>query len=405
MSSPAPLEEPALAPPHPPRRVARATDTDPARFDALDQWRGLIIVLMAIDHASYFVAKAHPGEFWGLPLPVYQSAAAFLTRFVTHVAAPGFFFLMGASVVLLAAARRRDGWTGGRIVRHLVSRGILLIVLQHVVENPAWLLGTLGNQIPLVPPPGGGTEVMLHFGVLYGLGASMIVCALLLAAPSVVLVILAVGAIVLTQLYTPSADQAGTLFSPLLRLLLIPGHTNAWQVFYPLVPWFPLAAFGMVFARILRGGRAPLIAQSWLIGIACLVGFAVIRLLNGFGNIHPVDGSGWIAFLNVTKYPPSLAFLLLTMGMNLIALSLLSRLRGWWRSRSAPLMVFGQSALAFYLLHLYVYALAGLGFPDGSSRTVMYAVWLLGLVVLYPVCRRYRTFKQGRPTDSVWRMF
>ncbi len=205
------------------------------------------MVLMAVDHASYFVAKAHPGEFWGVSPPRYDSAAAFLTRFVTHLAAPGFFFLTGASVVFLAASRRRAGWSEGRIARHLVTRGFLLVVLQQFVENPAWLFGPGGAAVP-----GGGGAVMLHFGVLFGLSAAMVVCAALLRAPAVVLGGLGSGAVLLTQVLTPGPDQAATPFSPLVRLLLIPGHTDARQVYYPLLPWSGIAALGMVFARAIQ---------------------------------------------------------------------------------------------------------------------------------------------------------
>src|SRR5436190_4841829 len=137
------------------------------RLLPLDALRGLIMVLMSLDHANYFVAREHGrGEFWFLPLPTYSDALTFLTRFVTHFSAPGFFFLMGAGMSLFAASRRRLGWTEGAISRHLLVRGALLIVLQLAVENRAWPLGL---------PPGVPDIFSLYFGVLYGLGAAMIV--------------------------------------------------------------------------------------------------------------------------------------------------------------------------------------------------------------------------------------
>ena len=107
------------------------------RFVALDLHRGLIMVLMAIDHASYFVARVHALEFWGAPLPVYSDACWFWTRWVTHPVAPGFFFLMGAGIALFADARHRSGWGEGRITRFFAIRGALLICLQMLIENPA----------------------------------------------------------------------------------------------------------------------------------------------------------------------------------------------------------------------------------------------------------------------------
>jgi uncharacterized membrane protein len=217
--------------------------------------------------------------------------------------------------------------------------------------------------------------------------------------------VLGAAAILVTQVVIPRPEAAATLYSPFLRLLVIPGHTNAWQVFYPVLPWFGVAALGMVFARAVQHSPARALSRAWVIGLVCLAAFVLVRVLGGFGNIHPVDGPGWIAFLNVTKYPPSLAFLLLTLGLDLILLSALNAAGGWLRGQNSPLLVFGQSALAFYLLHLYTYALMGLFFSGGASRLTMYAGWLVGLVALYPVCSRYRAFKQQKSPDSLWRLF
>lgn len=378
------------------------------RLAALDLLRGLIIVLMAVDHASYFVARRHRGEFWGIALRGYESSIAFLTRFVTHLAAPGFFFLMGASIVFMAESRRRDGWTAGRITRFLATRGLLLILLQQLVENPAWVLGDLASTAPPFgpPPPGRGGPETLHFGVLYGLGAAMIVCGVLVAAPTMLLALLGAGAILLTHAVLPPADEARVLFSPAARLLAIPGRTGAWQVFYPLLPWFGVAALGMGFGRALRADAERVLRGAWMAGVACLTAFVAVRTLGGtFLNVHPFAGGGWMDYLNVVKYPPSIAFLLLTLGTNLVLLSMLHAAAGRMAAPNAPLMVFGQSALAFYLLHLYVYLALGLPWPGGASWPVMYAMWAVGLVLLYPACRAWRAFKQRRPPHSVARLF
>ena len=105
---------------------------------ALDALRGLIVVLMAVDHANYFVAQQHPqGEHWGGPFPVYESALHFITRLITHPVAPGFSFLMGVGMVLFSESRRRRGWGEWAIVRHFLIRGTVLIVLQFTVVNIA----------------------------------------------------------------------------------------------------------------------------------------------------------------------------------------------------------------------------------------------------------------------------
>ncbi len=130
------------------------------RLLSIDALRGLIMVLMAVDHANYFVARMHPnGEFWGIPLPRYDSVLAFLTRFVTQPCAPGFFFLMGVGMFLFANSRRNQGWTETRILRHFIFRGVILVLLQFFLENAAWLLGPSTE----FHPPGGGGQVWPYF--------------------------------------------------------------------------------------------------------------------------------------------------------------------------------------------------------------------------------------------------
>lgn len=363
------------------------------------------MAIMALDHASYFVAHVHPGEFWGLPLPEYTDALSFLTRFVTHLCAPGFFFLMGVSVTMLASSRRHAGWTDSAIRRHLITRGLLLIIIQLLVENPAWLLGPLSKAGHA--PPGGGDTVLLHFGVLYGLGAAMIVCALLLRLNSVVVIAVSIAAVIVTQLLTPGPSEVEVLYSPLVRLLLIPGRSQIVQAYYPLVPWLGLAGFGLVFGRWMLSNRAQASRSAAVIGVAFLALFAVVRVIGGFGNIHPVQGPGWIAFLNVTKYPPSLVFVLFTLGVDLLLLAIFSRLGDGLERWAKPLVVFGRSALFFYIAHLYLYGLIGLVFarPDGAGIALMYPFWGAGLALLYFLCRWYGGFKRQKPADSVWKFF
>lgn len=383
--------------PYPP---ARATD----RLVSLDALRGLIMVLMAVDHASFFVGKLHPGEFWGLALPRYPDALAFLTRWVTHICAPGFFFLMGAGMILFAAARRKAGWTENRITRFFVTRGALLILLQMMIENPAWLLGTMGDKMPMAAPPGGGGEVLFHFGVLYGLGANMIAIALLMRAGTGLVALVSVGSILATQWLTPSAAEAGVLYSPLLRILLIPGQTGPMQSYYPLIPWLAPTGFGVLFGGLLRGKGPRAFRYALPAGVGLLGLFVLLRWAGGFGNIHVGEG-GWIGFLNVTKYPPSLAFLSLTLGANLVLLYGASRIEPALLSAGRPLLVFGRSALFFYMAHMYLYGVAGLAFPGGASYPVIYLAWLAGLAILFPLCAWYGTFKRTTPIGSVWKLF
>ncbi len=141
------------------------------------------MVLMALDHACYFVAKTHSHEFWGAELSHYPGAMEFLTRWVSHLCAPGFFLVMGIGVVMLVSSREKAGWSAGRITRFLMIRGALLILIQFFVENPAWLFGDLsvlpGTEVSRGGAiPGGGTDIEQYFGVLYALGGTLILCSL-----------------------------------------------------------------------------------------------------------------------------------------------------------------------------------------------------------------------------------
>ncbi len=111
--------------------------------------------------------------------------------------------------------------------------------------------------------------------------------------------------------------------------------------------------------------------------------------------------------MNVTKYPPSLAFVALTLGVDLLFFGAIST---WWSHPSwgswrKPLLVFGRTSLFFYIAHLYLFAIIGLAFPHGAPIAVVYPIWLAGLVVLYPLCVRYQRFKSSKPGDSLWRFF
>jgi uncharacterized membrane protein len=376
------------------RSVARL-----ARLLPLDALRGLIIVAMALDHANLFVAREHPSpEFWSGSFPAYLSALAFLTRLVTHVAAPGFFFLMGAGMALFADSRRRLGWSEWAIARHFVVRGALLIGLQLLVENPAW---QIGEDVPF------GPQLFLSYvGVLYGLGAAMIVGALFLRLRPAALIGLSLAAALTTEL-TISALRPAAAPPPLpVLLLLVPWRSPSITVYYPLIPWLGLALFGMAFGRWLIEDPARAYRRALGLGAAFLALFAALRLAGGIGNIRPPAGPGWMPFLNVVKYPPSAVFVLLTLGVDLLLLSLLARAGAALGRWAQPFLVFGSSPLFFYIAHLYLYGLIGLVLGSrGVGIARMYPYWLLGLAILYPLCWMYGRFKRGRAPDSVWRLF
>ncbi|MGC8494923.1 MAG: DUF1624 domain-containing protein [Syntrophobacteraceae bacterium] len=382
--------------------------TSAARLIGLDSFRGFIMILMAIDHTSYFIAKIHSREFWGTRLPHYPGSVAFLTRWVTHLCAPGFFFLMGIGVVFFATSRERAGWSHWKITRFLMIRGTVLILIQFFIENRAWMLGYL-SALPGVavtrggPVPGGGSPASTYYGVLFALGGALILCSLLFRLRTIKIAAIGGAVLALTQiavlLSVPTAYR-----SIVTTMFLIPGHANSALVYFPILPWFAISCLGMAFGRNLQRNGRDAYRQAAYMGACCLVFFVLFRLLAGWSDFHPV-GPGWIGFLNVTKYPPSLEYVLATFAINLPLLAFFGLAPENWSVLRRILVPFGQCALLFYVVHLYIYGLIGFAFPRGSSISVMYSVWLAGLFILYPLCLGYGRFKKTRPLESIWRLF
>ena len=397
-----------------PDRISSTTrDSDPraqagaSRLASLDALRGLIIVLMAIDHARGFIARNHPAEFWGSALPDYQGDwVAFLTRLVTHLCAPGFMYLMGAGAALFATSRTRAGWSPVRIAGQLALRGLVLIVVGQLLENTAAAFGSAGATKTVsygLRVPGAPGPIPLILGVLYGLGSALAVAAPLVRLPPGVLVLLAGACVAATHSLTPDASQVGEAISPLLGMFVVPGFASPLLSIYPTIPWLAPTLLGVAFGRALEQDRRRAFSLITVAGVLCLVSFVVLRASGRLGSFQPVE-AGWIGFLNVTKYPPSLTFLLLTLGANFVLLGGLE-LSGAGGSKSlAPLRVFGSVPLFFFITHLWLYAAIGRFFPAGTTIPQMYPFWLAGLVMLFLPCRWYGELKRRRSPSSLFRL-
>jgi len=376
-----------------------ASQSKTNRLFPVDALRGLIMVLMALDHANHFIAQGHSsGEYWGGLFPMYHDTLTFLTRFVTHLAAPGFFFLMGAGMVLFADARRQRGWSRWQVIRHFLLRGFVLVALQFVVVNRAWELSP------------GGWGLTVYIGVLFALGAAMMIGSLLVWLKPKYLLVLSILLLIVTELLIPDISSWNLLqysnpMDYLNPFLIRPGGTIDLWSNYPVFPWLELLTFGMFFGYALLDDREKAYRTGMLVGIAFLFVFVVVRYLDGFGNIRPREGNTWIDFLNLVKYPPSITFTLLTTGINLILLGLLARLSTSWQRYFQPLVVFGQVPLFFYVLHLFLYVVLGwLLVPNGTTIARMLPVWLLGLLLLYPLCQWFGRYKARHPANSLIRL-
>ncbi|MBN2651060.1 MAG: DUF1624 domain-containing protein [Spirochaetales bacterium] len=359
---------------------------------SIDYARGLFIVLMALDHASYFVGKYHINEFWtGIASPI--TGIQLFIRVLTHICAPGFFFLAGLSVVLFAESRKARGWNNNQISLHFLKRGLLLLVLQVVIEDVAWFLGALSDQSEfLAGVPGGGSDILMHFGVLSALGFAMIICGLIYRLDYRINILLAFLCLVATNLFVSFLGEPDRLVNPLLRLLFLPGHTNSIQVFYPIAPWLACSLFGVAAARLYLRDRKRFGLVMAISGVVLLILFIILRLTTSFGSYLPFDAEkGAMSFFLMSKYPPSPIFLLFTFGINNLIIAFFIFAIRKECSRFCVLTLFGSEPLFFYCLHLVLYLLLGIPFFHGASEWVIFLMWILGLGIMYPIVLLYKS--------------
>ena len=365
------------------------------RLDHVDLLRGLVMVIMVLDHVrDYFTeVRFDPTDM------TRTNLALFATRWITHFCAPVFVFLAGASAWIAGSRRTR-----GQLARFLLTRGLWLILVEVTVISLGWYFTTRWNM---------GARAQ----VIWVIGASMVVLAGLIHLPRPAVAAFGFALVLGHNLLDGVSPVALGAFAPLWHLLHVPGPLGSMPVFvtYPLVPWAGVMALGYaagpaVFSQ--EAGAARRIAWA---GALIVLGFVVLRTLNGYGDPNPRLDEGSpallaMSFLNLTKYPPSLLYVLMTLGPALVALALLRRAKG---PVADVLVTFGRVPFLFYVMHLYlVHALAvaagvAQGFPGSAIRTlyrflpegygfglpVVYLVWLFVVAALYPVCRRYAALK------------
>lgn len=381
------------------------------RLDSIDVLRGLVMVIMAIDHTRDFLSH---DLIHFMPLDLAQThGALFLTRWITHFCAPVFCFLAGTGASLSFSR----GKTKGQLARFLLSRGLWLVLLEVTVVQFAW-------QFHLDLPNGAG--------VIWALGWSMVALAGLIYLPLWGMATFGVVMIAGHNLLDPVTPETFGSLSWLWTLLHVEGLiqlTPQWQfgVGYPLIPWIGVMATGYAFGAIVKLDRAA--RRKWLtwLGVGLTTGFIVIRAGNVYGDPHPWSMQSTplftaFSFIKCHKYPPSLSYLLMTLGPSLLLLRLLDRDLG---KLSRPLIAFGRVPMFYYLLHLYlIHGIAvlisyvrhagpsGLFYgpvddfasqypPDyGFGLVGIYTIWLIVILLLYPLCRWWADLKQRR--RDVW---
>jgi uncharacterized membrane protein len=368
------------------------------------------MVVMALDHVGLMVGRFHSQEMWAGAWTRYTSALPFFTRFVTHFCAPGFFLLMGAGMSLFAERSAARGWSTVRIARYLFARGALLVLVATMLEVPAFLLAIItGPSQPGTSPEfaiPGMTQPRWVFTVLFALGVSTMMTALVIRARSAVWAALAAAALLATALTTPGPDHFDTEYGFARSVLMVSRWSHGVWSQYPVIPWFGIAALGVLLGRwIIADRRTAFRALPW-VGTGAIVASLALRAWGGFGNFRTPRDESWIEFLNFIKYPPALVFTLFMLGGDVVALWAIERAQLWTRRAGQLLIVFGQAPLAFYIAHLWLFAVIGaVAFRQGTGYAAVYLIWITGLVPLYWLSKRYRDFKMSKPAESFWRFF
>jgi uncharacterized membrane protein len=397
----APAAEPASAPvPQVPQK---------SRLESVDLLRGLVMVAMALDHTRDFF---HTGAIHGVdPLDLSTTTLPlFFTRWLTHFCAPVFVFLAGTGAFLSTTR----GKSTGELSRFLFTRGLWLVFLE--LSWVQWL----GWSFTM--------NLRVHaFLVIWAIGWSMIALSVLVHFRPAVILGLGLAMILGHNALDSIRPDAWGSWGPLWRVLHAGGDFRVGEVRfiagYPLVPWIGVLAVGFCFGRVFLLEASLRRRWLWSLGGALTLAFVVLRWTNLYGDPKPWSEQprpffSFLSFLVCHKYPPSLCYLLMTLGPAVLVLAVLDRgtplvLR--------PFLIFGRVPLFYYLLHLpllhaaavvvnricygradWMYGLHPAPVPPeaGFGLGVTYLVWVLAILVLYPLCTWFGGIKRRR--REVW---
>ena len=369
------------------------------RLESIDLLRGGVMVLMALDHVRDFFGAAtiNPTD------PAITTVPLFFTRWMTHICAPTFFLLMGAGAFLAGRTQSKAG-----LSRYLLVRGVWLIVLEIVVVRCLGLQFNVDYRVTMLT-------------VLWALGWAMITLAALVHLPPAAAGAIGVVTIAGHNLFHAVRASSFGVFAPLWTVLHTPGvilSTPRYVVFaaYPLVPWVGVAAVGYALGQAYAWPAPRRQAMFWRLGIGLVAAFVALRALNVYGDPLPWTAqrsaaATALSFLNTNKYPPSLLFLLMTLGPALCILAALER--GTPRFLR-PMLTFGRVPLFYYLVHLALIHLLAVivchlrygdahwmfqsprldQFPFtrppgwGFNLPGVYVIWAAIVAAMYPLCAR-----------------
>lgn len=395
------------------------------RLDSLDLLRGIVMVIMLLDHSRAFL---HAGVLQYDPTDLSQtSTAVFFTRWITHFCAPVFVFLAGTGAYL----QLMRGKGRGELSRFLLTRGLWLVVVEFVIVRGVVTFNFDPSFIGVAQ-------------VIWAIGISMVVLAALIHLPLAAVAAIGLGLIALHNLLDPvqivGPQEPATTAAQMVWLILhqqglIQFGANGPVLFvlYPLIPWIGVMAVGYAFGALYRHKEGDRRRAIVVLGAAATLAFLALRAANVYGDPSPwgaQESAGFtmLSFLNTTKYPPSLLFLVMTLGPALLALVWFERLDRRGATVRAPLrwlVTFGRVPLFFYVLQWLFAHLAGIGAnivtgrgfgyllfgppgfgpaPEGAGFPlwVVYAGWILGTVLLYFPCRWFADLKRRRGREWGW---
>jgi len=374
------------------------------RLTSIDMLRGIVLVIMALDHVRDMVTHPLSSDYSAAIDFAGSAGALFFTRWITHFCAPTFVLLAGVSAFLYGATRQRST---GKIARFLASRGVWLVFIELTVIGFAWSFNL--HSKPFLQ-------------VIWAIGWSMIALSALVWLPRAAIASFGVVMIVAhngldgVQPLLPEA-------SPLWMLLHIPGTltvsgTPVALIIYPLIPWIGVMALGYAIGPYFVGSNPKRPKRLLLTGAVLTFSFLLLRLTNLYGDptvwaVQQTATATIISFLNVTKYPVSLQFLLMTVGPPLMLLGWFERFTG----RAATILVtIGRVSFFYYVLHLYLIhaigvsiglcqgftlhemAVSFLEIPPkfGLSLGGVYIVWVVTVMAMYPACAWFAGVKARR---------
>ncbi len=383
------------------------------RIKSIDVLRGLIMIIMALDHTrDYFNADA----FLFDPLDLSKTTVPiFFTRWITHFCAPIFILLAGTSAFISGQRKTKK-----QLASFLVKRGLWLIFLELTVVNFAWFFN-------------------IHFtffllAVIWALGICMICLAGIIFLPRKAIlwlgIILVAGHNLLDNIHFPGNNLMDYFWSFLHEQNYFQIGNHGVLFAYPLLPWIGVMALGYCMGELFSNNYDPVKRRKLLltIGSWSLILFVILRGINIYGNLKPWKEQSsavfsFLSFLDITKYPPSLDYILVTDGSALVFLSLMENVSNRF---TKFVSVYGRVPMFYYLLHIYLIHLIALtaavltgfewtrmtSFPTwitfsgqlkgyGFSLGVVYLIWLSVVILLYPLCKRYDRYKSSH-RDKWW---